>query len=113
MNAISVPSRLVQNARAGTRAISVGHNTRNKVSGWTRVKSAHGSRMNSQNSFKRRTSMSKTRGRDYAWQPQYQSWALKHADTTPQKAIDRLRKAEAQEDIREALAAPQEATNGR
>ena len=28
---------------------------------------------------------------------------------TPQKAIDRLREAEAREDIREALAAPQEA----
>lgn len=35
----------------------------------------------------------------------------KSADATPQKAIDRLRMAEAQEDIREALAAPQEATN--
>lgn len=34
-------------------------------------------------------------------------------DATPQKAIDRLRMEEAQEDIREALAAPQEATNGR
>jgi hypothetical protein len=35
----------------------------------------------------------------------------KHSDETPQKAIDRLRKAEAREDIREALAASQEATN--
>ena len=34
----------------------------------------------------------------------------KHTDATPQKAIDRLRMEEAREDIREALAAPQEAT---
>lgn len=34
----------------------------------------------------------------------------KRTDATPQAAIDRLRKAEAQEDIREALTAPQEAT---
>lgn len=33
----------------------------------------------------------------------------KRTTTTPQKAIDRLRDHEAQEDIREALAAPQEA----
>ncbi len=37
----------------------------------------------------------------------------KRTDETPQAAIDCLRKAEAQDDIREALAAPQEATNGR
>lgn len=34
-------------------------------------------------------------------------------DETPQKAIDRLRMAEARKDIREALLAPQEATNAR
>lgn len=31
------------------------------------------------------------------------------SDRTPQAAIDRMRKAEAQQDIREALTAPQEA----
>lgn len=35
-----------------------------------------------------------------------------HEDETPQAALERLRKAEAEEDIREALAASQEATNG-
>ena len=34
-------------------------------------------------------------------------------EETPQKVIDRLRMSEAQEDIREALAAPQEASSGR
>lgn len=37
----------------------------------------------------------------------------KHTDETPQKAIDRLRMAEAHEDIREALQTSQEATNAR
>jgi hypothetical protein len=35
----------------------------------------------------------------------------KSSDKTPQKAIDRLRMSEAQEDIREALAVSQEATS--
>lgn len=43
------------------------------------------------------------------WKEQTRS---KRTDETPQKAIDRLRMAEAREDIREALAAPQEAPRG-
>jgi hypothetical protein len=37
----------------------------------------------------------------------------KNTHETPQKAIDRICKSEAREEIREALTAPQEATNGR
>jgi hypothetical protein len=64
--------------------------------------------MSSPHSFKRQRrtlhrvfNMSKT----YKEQPRSKS-----SDKTPQKAIDRLRMSEAQEDIREALA-PQEATS--
>lgn len=45
-----------------------------------------------------------------SWKEQLRST---RTDKTPQKAINRLRVEEAQEDIREALAAPQEATHGR
>ena len=44
------------------------------------------------------------------WKEQPRS---KCTDETPQKAIDRLHMEEAHEDIGEALAAPQEAINGR
>ena len=40
-----------------------------------------------------------------------QQQKAKHTDTTPQKVIDWLRNAEAKNDIREALAASQEAPN--
>lgn len=47
------------------------------------------------------------------WKEEHRKHRTKHTEPTPQKAIDRLRMAEARKDIREALLAPQEATNAR
>ena len=44
------------------------------------------------------------------WKEDHRKHRVHHTESTPEKAIDRLRMAEAQKEIYEALAAPQEAT---
>ena len=43
------------------------------------------------------------------WKEEYRQHRAHHTEPTPEKAIERLRMAEAQKEIREALAATQEA----
>lgn len=45
------------------------------------------------------------------WKEEHRKHRTKHMEPTPQKAIDRLRMAEARKDIREALQTSQEATH--
>lgn len=45
------------------------------------------------------------------WKEEHRKHRAKSTEPTPEKAIDRLRMEEAENEIREALAAPQEATN--
>lgn len=45
------------------------------------------------------------------WKEDHRKHRAKSAEPTSEKAVDRLRMEEAEEDIREALHAPQEATN--